>query len=177
MTVPEYNGIGVYSITNPKNGKRYIGSSVHVGSRIRQHLSAIRNLSCNNLMLEDVKLGHEFIAEIIEEIPDGCTSKFLQRREAYYIDKYKSNVKKFGYNSEHHYPFKGAHETILISNYIAPQKDTDKITIDVPKGRKQALQAHAKQANESLNQFTLKSVDERMGRLEGEGNKVDESEE
>lgn len=39
--IPEYNGAGIYALVDD-NGKRYIGSSVHLRSRIKQHNTYMR---------------------------------------------------------------------------------------------------------------------------------------
>lgn len=88
---------GVYQIYNTINGKRYIGSSIHIEQRFKEHL---RNLRANrhvNAHLQSAwnKYGeHSFILEEIELCePDQCL-----KVEQEYIDYYHAADRKFGYN-------------------------------------------------------------------------------
>ena len=67
---------GVYQIYNTVNGKRYIGSSIHIEQRFKEHL---RNLRANkhvnaNLQSAWNKYGeHSFVFEEVELCePDQC---------------------------------------------------------------------------------------------------------
>lgn len=92
-----YNRIGVYSIRNLVNGKRYVGSALNVRSRWRQHLK---------YLLEDTGSGQRklrtawdkygasaFIFEVLEQVAEPKT---LLRTEQHYIDQYNSVA--CGYN-------------------------------------------------------------------------------
>lgn len=88
----------VYSITNIKNGKRYIGVSQQVEKRKRVHFWALKNGKHKNIKLTNAyqKYGAEsFKFEIIETL-ENVTREFLLEREIYYINKYNSY--KDGYN-------------------------------------------------------------------------------
>ena len=88
----------VYSITNIKNGKRYIGVSQQVETRKRVHFWALKNGKHKNTKLTNAyeKYGVEsFEFEIIETL-ENVTREFLLEREIYYINKYNSY--KDGYN-------------------------------------------------------------------------------
>lgn len=88
---------GVYKIKNKINGKVYIGSSVNLTKRKRDHFWCLkRGEHCNDhLQKAYIKYGHNnFEFEIIEECPvDVCLI-----REQYYIDLYKSTETEIGYN-------------------------------------------------------------------------------
>ena len=88
---------GVYQIYNTVNGKRYIGSSIHIEQRFKEHLRNLRSNKHVNAHLQSAwnKYGeHSFILEEIELCePDQCL-----KVEQEYIDYYHAADRKFGYN-------------------------------------------------------------------------------
>lgn len=91
--------IGIYCIRNLINNKVYIGQSLNIKQRIRQHKSQLNlnkhtnsylQRSCNKYGLSNF----EFI--IVKE----CTIDEIDKFEKYYIDKYDSINKLYGYNLE-----------------------------------------------------------------------------
>lgn len=82
----------IYSIKNIINNKRYIGSSIHLLTRLRVHFQFLRNNKHYNSKLQRSynKYGKDnFITEILEEFEyDNSNIQF--EREQYYIDKYDS---------------------------------------------------------------------------------------
>ena len=81
---------GIYKVTNKINGKVYIGQSVDIGKRWRQHMTAEDD---NYFHKAIQKYGVEnFEWEIIEK----CKKKDLDEREIYWIEYYDSFNK--GYN-------------------------------------------------------------------------------
>lgn len=88
--------IGIYKITNLDTGRCYIGQSVDLRTRIRDHIKAGLGInSSNNKFYSEIKdLGPEkFMYEIIEE----CDRTQLNERERYWINFYEST--DWGYNS------------------------------------------------------------------------------
>ncbi len=88
--------IGIYKITNLDTGRCYIGQSVDLRTRIRDHIKAGLGInSSNNKFYSEMKeLGPEkFMYEIIEE----CDRAQLNERERYWINFYESI--DWGYNS------------------------------------------------------------------------------
>ena len=85
---------GVYMIIFPNN-KRYIGISNNIRRRINEHNVDFRN----NLPIESAiqKYGkiNNFI--LLEEI-EAENRQLMREREKYWIAKYHSNNKEFGYN-------------------------------------------------------------------------------
>ena len=88
---------GVYQIYNTVNGKRYIGSSIHIEQRFKEHLRNLRANKHANAHLQSAwnKYGeHSFVFEEIELCePDQCL-----KIEQEYIDYYYAADRKFGYN-------------------------------------------------------------------------------
>lgn len=89
--------IGIYKITNKVNGHSYIGQSVDIARRWRQHRNLASNpndSSYNNPLYRAIrKYGIDnFVFEIIEE----CSVDKLNELEQYYIEKF--NTFFDGYN-------------------------------------------------------------------------------
>ena len=89
--------IGIYKITNSITGKIYIGSSIDIDLRIKNHFKCLRgNYHRNNhLQLSFNKYSEiNFVWEVICE----CEKDELLKKETEYILKYKSFDRKVGYN-------------------------------------------------------------------------------
>ena len=81
---------GIYKVTNKINGKVYIGQSVDIGRRWRQHMTAKDDIYFHKAIQ---KYGIEnFEWEVIEK----CKKSELDERESYWIEYYDSFNK--GYN-------------------------------------------------------------------------------
>ena len=84
--------IGIYKITNKLNGKSYIGQSIDIERRIKQH---IKNTGSdkNPLYLDFKEYGIEnFSYEVLEE----RSTEMLNEREHYWIEQY--DTYNNGYN-------------------------------------------------------------------------------
>ena len=91
--------IGIYSIINIVNGKKYIGQSVDIKCRIRNHKWSLRHNQHNNDHLQKSfnKYGENcFVFDIICE----CEEDQLDELERFYISEYNCMDAKYGYNSE-----------------------------------------------------------------------------
>jgi group I intron endonuclease len=73
--------IGIYSIINRKNNKRYIGQSVHLGTRMRQHFLELKAKKHPNKILQKAynRDSEYFNFEVLEL----TTLDKLNEREAY----------------------------------------------------------------------------------------------
>lgn len=86
---------GIYKITNLADGKIYIGQSVNLAERLRNHIKAGVGIDAPGLKLyvDMKKLGVEnFSFEILEK----CPALELNNKEKYWIEFYHSQ--DFGYN-------------------------------------------------------------------------------
>ena len=80
---------GIYKITNTVNEKVYIGSSVNINIRWRQHLSTLKNNKHHSVKLQNSvnKYGLDnFKFDVIEE----CAKDMLLQREQYYLELFNS---------------------------------------------------------------------------------------
>lgn len=87
---------GIYKITDLTTGQAYIGQSVDIRERFRQHIkSALSYGKATNRLYQTMQKSgiHNFTFEILEEVPRDK----LNERETYWIDFYKT--KEFGLNS------------------------------------------------------------------------------
>jgi len=88
--------VGIYSITNKTDGKRYIGQSKNIYKRLLTHCSKLRNNVHPNDHLQNAwnKYGEDnFELEVLAE----CDAEQLDEQEKYYIEKYKANDRQYGY--------------------------------------------------------------------------------
>ena len=89
--------LGIYCIINNKNGKRYVGQSVDISRRIRQHFSELRKGEHPNEALQkDFNEDWHFFQVIYLEV--NVPQHKLGLREKYWIDYYHTRDPKFGYN-------------------------------------------------------------------------------
>ena len=89
---------GIYKITNLINGKVYIGQSINIDKRIKEHFWKAQNskdISFNSILHQAIrKYGKEnFLCEIVEE----CDIDIIDERERFYI-KYFNSLSPNGYN-------------------------------------------------------------------------------
>ncbi len=89
--IPDYDSCGIYALVDEK-GKRYVGSSIHVKTRIifhKTHLSFVKrgwgSGHVNKKMADAVKQGVVLKAELLEKVAD---ESLLWKREQYYINKF-----------------------------------------------------------------------------------------
>ena len=105
--------VGIYKITNQLNNKAYIGQSVHIERRWKEHIQQNNN---SNIYQAIVKYGIDnFKFEILEE----CDITELNQKEIYYIQKYNT-ISPFGYNIT-----TGGQQSNENFNYIDKQKVDD----------------------------------------------------
>ena len=89
--------IGIYKITNKKDGKVYVGQSDNIERRLSEHKQK-RTLTIDDYI--NVLGVENFSFEVLEE----CDEKQLDEKEQYYIKKFNSqekgyNIQKGGFNN------------------------------------------------------------------------------
>ena len=81
--------IGIYSITNSGNGKRYIGQSIDIEKRWREHRWHLRANKHKNNHLQNAwnKYGETaFVFEVLEE----CEFSVINDKEVFLINHFDS---------------------------------------------------------------------------------------
>jgi group I intron endonuclease len=85
--------IGVYLLTNLVNGKVYVGQSINIEGRWKDHFHYHRAPKCLQAAID--KYGADnFKKEVLQE----CLRDELDEYEIFYIAKYRSSEKEIGYN-------------------------------------------------------------------------------
>ena len=92
---------GIYCIKNKINNKVYIGKSKNIYRRIYQHLYDLKNKRINNENSHFLNAWYKYGKEnfeyfILEELT--LDDSICKNRELYWIKKYNSTDREFGYN-------------------------------------------------------------------------------
>lgn len=98
------NLAGIYIIKNNVNGKCYIGQSVNLRSRIKDHIRNAKKLTIDLPIYRAIKKHgfHNFTIDVIEsfvkdpDMPNEELIRILDQKEIHYIEKYKAYTE--GYN-------------------------------------------------------------------------------
>lgn len=88
---------GIYCLQNKINGKIYIGQSIDISRRFQDHKRLLHKGKDNCVILQKAvdKYGMDnFEFFVLEE----CQDSILDDREIYYINKYCTYDRKYGYN-------------------------------------------------------------------------------
>lgn len=91
---------GIYGIINKINNKIYIGKSINIYNRIKQHIILLNkeSLDENRYLINSwKKYGRENFEYIVIEYLEK-DENLLKEKELYWIDYYNSTNKEFGYN-------------------------------------------------------------------------------
>ena len=88
---------GIYCIENMINHKKYIGQSININRRWKNHIRNLNNGCHNNVYLQNAwnKYGSDnFYFYILEQ----CNQEDLDAREIFYIDLFNTDDRNSGYN-------------------------------------------------------------------------------
>ena len=82
---------GIYEIQNTVNGKRYIGSSINIKTRWKQHKTTLKSGKSQSIKLQNAwnKYGGQSFKFNIVEIVNGSKEE-LYKREQYWMDFFDS---------------------------------------------------------------------------------------
>lgn len=98
---------GIYQIYNPINNKRYIGSSINVERRLKEHL---RNLEKNRHCNDHLQSAYNKYKDVLQfQFLEECEPDECLIFEQYYLDYYKSYIREFGYNIDPEAKYAGKH--------------------------------------------------------------------
>lgn len=86
---------GIYCITNLLNGKQYVGQSIHIEQRFKEHCQKNAKLIIDKAIQKYGKSNFTF--EILEECPNEFD--ILNEKEIYWIEKLGT------FNNQHHYNY------------------------------------------------------------------------
>lgn len=92
--------IGIYKITNTKNGRMYIGQAVDIGTRWKEHVKCGLGIGTTSY------LSNKFYTAMHTDGPESftfetvelCAKDKLNERERYWIEFF--NAQTFGYNTK-----------------------------------------------------------------------------
>lgn len=87
---------GIYKIENAKDGRVYIGQSVNVKNRWRDHVKSAIGISSIAEQAVHVAMREEGLENFSFDLIDDCEREMLNEREKYWIEFYKSG--EWGYN-------------------------------------------------------------------------------
>ena len=93
--------VGIYCITNKVNNKVYIGESVDIAARIRQHkYDLAHNIHVNKHLQAAWNFYGEdnFNFSVVEVLPNDCPSELRFAKEALWIDKFGGVNSDLNYN-------------------------------------------------------------------------------
>ncbi len=143
---------GIYKLTNKINGKIYIGKSVNLYNRIKQHRSYKKQLLNKQYIHKAIiKYGTEnFDVEILHYYDVCSNNSELIALETAFIDEYKSLNKFGGYNIH------------LISSYENRCKSKEKTKRKISKsliGNKRNLNhKHTKESKNQISKSLIKTL-------------------
>jgi group I intron endonuclease len=90
------NKIGIYCLTNIKNGRKYVGMSINLDKRLSNYYqNSFLNKKSGLIMPAIKNYGHYFFRI---EILEYCESSIIRERESYYINSIKSDYNIRGTN-------------------------------------------------------------------------------
>lgn len=115
--------IGIYSILNKINGKIYVGQSIDVETRWRNHKNELNRNNHNNSHLQSAwnKYGEQsFEFNLLEK----CNDNKLDDNEIWWIDYFNSadNSKGYNFSSGGNSPMKGKHLSDEICKKISKNR-------------------------------------------------------
>mgnify|MGYP000183671679 CR=1 FL=1 len=159
--IPNYDGIGIYSLINNTTGKIYVGSSINIKTRILQHLYSFKTLKCSQCFIADLKSGHTFSVQILQKFPYGISEYTLREKENEYIKQVWKDAYNYG---PANYVDPRLKKRIISAPIDTSKSKLKRIPLDVQKEKYEEIKAAADAAGEKVNGYIKKAIDERMKR-------------
>lgn len=138
---------GIYCIINNINNKKYIGKSISVKERFNYHLKDLEYNKHHSFHLQRSynKYGKDnFSFEILAT----CPEEYLTKLESKFINIFKSDIRKFGYNIINRENKKSLESRIKLSNSL---KKSEK----VKQARKKMWESRKRN---KINQYTIDGI-------------------
>ena len=174
MNIPEYDGIGIYRLLNPENGKCYVGAAINVNKRVKQHVRALKSKKVNKKMMLDILNWEYWVCEILEFLPYGLNRLQIAEREVEYIQEHDSIVNGYNYSI----PNLTTKETLGYCTSTTerhemaieePANNTtskiESLNIPISKPEKNMLKTFCKENNETISGYIRRLINEDMGKL------------
>jgi group I intron endonuclease len=143
---------GVYIINNIENGKMYIGSSINIDKRIKEHMNKLKNNTHHNYKLQiDYNNADNsiFIYEILEEV---VNFNMLKEREDYFIKLYDSINKGYNFNKSNSEQISNYEELRLLMDDYFKKSKKFRVPINIPYINKKGT---TRQINLKIKIFTV----------------------
>lgn len=135
IDVPNVEKVGVYAIFNKRTNKYYVGSSINIKRRMKEHRANIEKLKGSNIKISDDLKKQEDIFDfsfiVLESFDDfSINEEYLRERELFYIKKLDAWN---GYNDNFRKPNKSGYYTdnellFCQKEDMTRQKDIDRMT-------------------------------------------------
>lgn len=93
--------VGIYTIRNRVNNKRYVGQSIHIDTRFKEHIKALKDNQHYNVHLQaswNLYGEENFSFEVLEE----CSREHLNDRETYWKKYYDPQTYNLGHTGNVH---------------------------------------------------------------------------
>lgn len=98
-SLQDKNKIGIYAIINNVNGKMYIGKSINIHRRIKNHIGFLNQKSVKHENEHLIGAWHKYgRSQFSYVILEECSIENINDRELYYMDFYNTTNRDFGYN-------------------------------------------------------------------------------
>lgn len=119
---------GVYQIYNKETNKRYIGSSINIERRLKEHK---RNLKANRHSNQHLQNAwNKYQEYLIFEALEYCEPDQCLKLEQEYIDYYNSANREFGYNIDPQAASAGKHLSEETNRRLGIDKGAIKYALD-----------------------------------------------
>lgn len=144
MGYSKNNIIGIYSITNTINNKKYIGKSISVKERFNSHLKKLEYNKHHSFHLQ--RSYNKYGKDVFKfEILATCPEEYLAKLECKFIKIFKSDTRKNGYNIINRFNSTSLKTRLKLSETLKKSSKVKQAKIDMWKTR----------TRRNINQYTI----------------------